>query len=104
MRKVIVLGASGGMGYALVFELVARGYQVTAFARNKDRLTRLFQKVPNVTLYPGDAFSMGELDDAVEGNDIIFNAINLPYADWQTALSKLTTNIIATAKKNAANL
>src|SRR5690625_3239276 len=104
MKKAIVLGASGGMGYALVCELVSRGYEVTAFARNKDRLEQLFLKEPNVTLYPGNAFSMTELDDAVEGNDVIFHAINLPYADWQTKLPKLTKNIIATAKKNKARL
>lgn len=104
MRKAIVLGATGGMGYALVSELVEREVQVTAFARNEDKLKRLFRELPNLDIFPGDAFVLDELDAAVKGHEVVFHAINLPYGDWKTKLPKLTKNIIHTAEKNAAKL
>jgi len=104
MKKAIVLGASGGMGYALVNELVFRGVEVTAFARNGEKLRQMFGSLANVTIRPGNAFSERELDDAVKGNEIIFHAINLPYGDWKTELPKLTQCIIASAKENSTKL
>ena len=43
MKKALVLGASGGMGYSLVKELSSRGIKVVAFARTKEKLERLFR-------------------------------------------------------------
>src|SRR5690625_1940146 len=104
MKKAIVLGATGGMGYALVNELVSREVHVTAFARNEVKLKQMFGGESFVTLFQGDAFSQIDLDTATEVNEVIFHAINLPYADWQTELPKLTKNIIASVKKNGAKL
>ena len=36
MKKALVLGASGGMGYSIVKELSSRGIKVMAFARTKE--------------------------------------------------------------------
>ncbi|WP_029326605.1 SDR family NAD(P)-dependent oxidoreductase [Bacillus sp. m3-13] len=55
MKKAMVIGASGGMGYALVMELVSRGVEVVAFARGKERLEELFGREENVTILAGDA-------------------------------------------------
>jgi short-subunit dehydrogenase len=38
MKKALVAGASGGMGYALVGELVSRGIDVVACSRGKEKL------------------------------------------------------------------
>lgn len=104
MKKAIVLGATGGMGYALTTELLSKGVQVTAFARTEKKLQWLFQGENRMKLYQGNAFSQTELNEAIRGNEIIFHAINLPYGDWQTELPKLTQNIIASAKANSAKL
>lgn len=104
MENAIVLGATGGMGYALVNELLKRGVQVTAFARNEEKLHRLYSAQPNVKLFPGDAFEKDELNAAVKGQAIVFHAINLPYGDWKTKLPKLTNNIIQSTKKSKAKL
>jgi short-subunit dehydrogenase len=42
MKKAVVLGASGGMGYALVNELTERGIETVAFARTKEKLQKLY--------------------------------------------------------------
>src|SRR5690625_2649340 len=92
------------MGYALVNELVSRGVYVTAFARNREKLKRMFDMQSLVTISSGDALSLDELKKATAGNDVIFHAINFPYRDWQTKLPKLTRNVIAAAEKNAVKL
>ena len=38
MKTALVLGATGNMGSAIVYELVDRGVEVTAFARSVDKL------------------------------------------------------------------
>ncbi|WRP07621.1 NAD(P)H-binding protein [Rossellomorea aquimaris] len=104
MKKAMVVGASGGMGYALVMELVSRGVEVVAFARGKEQLTRLFEGMERVTLKPGDAKNKDQLIHAAMGSDIIFHAMNLPYEEWKHKLSTITGNIILAAEQNNARL
>jgi short-subunit dehydrogenase len=47
MKKALVLGASGGMGYALVNELTERGIETVAFARTKEKLQKLYHGKKN---------------------------------------------------------
>lgn len=82
MKKALVLGASGGMGYALVRELVSRGVDVVAFARGKEKLKALFEKESKVTIYAGDVLTEGEVSQAAQGVDVIFHAVNFPYPVW----------------------
>ncbi|SHH12006.1 SDR family NAD(P)-dependent oxidoreductase [Virgibacillus chiguensis] len=104
MKKALVLGASGGMGYALVRELIQRDFSVTVFARSKEKLNKLFSRYSEVTIVHGDAFNQKLLAQISENQDIIFHAINLPYGDWQDKLLPLTENILQATKKNNAKL
>lgn len=104
MQKALVIGASGGMGYSVVQELSSRGISVTAFARSRDKLEKLFGNNPNVTIYTGDLFRMEDLDGAARGADVIFQAANIPYSEWETKLVVMMSNIIETAKKHSAKL
>ncbi|MFC7785237.1 MULTISPECIES: NAD(P)H-binding protein [unclassified Rossellomorea] len=104
MKKATVVGASGGMGYALVLELVSRGLEVVAFARGKEKLSRLFGGLKAVTIETGDAENKDQLIHAAKDSDIIFHAINLPYDEWKHKLSTITGNIIFAAEQNSARL
>ncbi|MGF3104773.1 NAD(P)H-binding protein [Rossellomorea sp. DUT-2] len=104
MEKAMVVGASGGMGYALVMELISRGVEVVAFARGKEKLTRLFGGMETVKIKPGDAENKDQLIHAAKGSDIIFHAMNLPYEEWKHKLSTITGNIILAAEQNNARL
>jgi NADP-dependent 3-hydroxy acid dehydrogenase YdfG len=57
MKKALVLGATGGMGYSIVKELIQREVEVVAFARTKEKLEEMFRTEPQVVIQPGDAFS-----------------------------------------------
>ena len=46
-KKVLITGASAGIGHALSEELAKRGSEVIVTARRKDRLEALAQKIEN---------------------------------------------------------
>lgn len=104
MKKALVLGASGGMGYSIVQELSKRGIQVTALARNKAKLEKLFRDVPNVTVYSGDIFQVEDIIAAADGVDVIFQAANIPYIDWEEKLEGFMLNILEATKRQNAKL
>jgi uncharacterized protein YbjT (DUF2867 family) len=64
--KVLVIGATGGSGRAVVDELLAQGHEVTAFARRRDAFSDAVRKPRIVT---GDATRMEDVEHAVRGQD-----------------------------------
>ena len=104
MKKALVLGATGGMGYSIVNELSNRGIKVIAFARTKEKLTQMFGADPNVSIKVGDVFNQKQLDHVVCNVEVIFQAINLPYGEWESKLIPLNERIITTARKFSAKI
>lgn len=98
MKKVLVVGASGGVGYALVCELVSRGIQVIAFSRGKEKLTSLFQHKENVTIFAGDALNKQDMLLAAQGVDTIFHAVSFPYQEWEQKHLKCLKSMTEVAK------
>ncbi|RFU69491.1 SDR family NAD(P)-dependent oxidoreductase [Bacillus sp. V59.32b] len=103
MKKALVLGASGSMGSAIVNELIQRGIDVTVFARNKEKLQKLYDK-HQVTVFSGDVFNKRNLEEASKSVDVIFHAINIPYQEWRDKQPKLMKNILEAAKASCARL
>lgn len=73
--KVALIGASGFVGTAVLNELVQRGHQVTAIARNTGKI----KKQAGVTVVEADALNAKQLAAAVEGNDAAVSTYN---AGW----------------------
>ena len=104
MKKALVAGASGGMGYALVCELVSRGIDVVAFSRGKERLERLYKCRSNITLFSGDALNQDDLMEAADGVDVIFHAVSFPYQEWDDKHPKCISVMIEVAKIQGAKM
>ncbi|WP_019155030.1 SDR family NAD(P)-dependent oxidoreductase [Robertmurraya massiliosenegalensis] len=104
MERVLVLGASGGMGYSIVRELLDRGIQVKAFARTKEKLEKLYGKDQNVTIITGDIFQVEDLKRAADDVDVIFQSANIPYPEWEEKLELFMRNILIAARENGAKL
>jgi len=66
--KILVLGASGGVGQEVVAEALARGHAVTAASRSGT-------DVPGATTVSLDATDAAAVADAVAGHDAVVNAI-----------------------------
>ena len=103
MKKALVLGATGNMGSAIVYELVDRGIEVKAFARSTDKLEKLFGTFP-VELVSGDVFQLEDLERAVEDVDVVFHAIGIPYPEWADKHPMLLANILKVVKKKSIKL
>ncbi|MGM0837568.1 MAG: SDR family NAD(P)-dependent oxidoreductase [Bacillota bacterium] len=104
MKKALVIGASGGMGYAIVRELVSRGIEVKAFAKGGEKLEELFGVEELVTIQPGDAENTQQLIEAAQGCDVIFHALNIPYSQWKEKLLPIVKNILKAAEMTGAKL
>ncbi|WP_273129302.1 SDR family NAD(P)-dependent oxidoreductase [Metabacillus sp. HB246100] len=104
MNNVLVLGATGGMGSALTYELAKRGVHTIAFARNKQKLEEFFHAEALVTIQAGDVFNEVELNEAMKKVDIVFHAINLPYEEWADKLEDVMDRILQGCQRNGAKL
>jgi nucleoside-diphosphate-sugar epimerase len=74
--KVTVLGHNGHIGNALVRAFADAGHEVTGFGRSDKHPD------PRVKFVKGDAESVGDLRAAVAGADVVVNALNLRYDQW----------------------
>lgn len=66
--RTLVIGASQGTGALTVRAALARGHEVTAFARNPDKLKL---DDPKLTKLRGDFHERSSVDEAVRGHDAV---------------------------------
>ncbi|MBN6187227.1 SDR family NAD(P)-dependent oxidoreductase [Aneurinibacillus sp. BA2021] len=104
MKKAMVLGATGGMGYALVKELAGQGIETIAFARTKSKLEALFGTCKNVHIAQGDAFSSADIVRAGSGVDVIFHSVSIPYSQWTEGHPTIIRNVLTAAETLGARL
>ncbi|MFD2286558.1 NAD(P)H-binding protein [Pedobacter petrophilus] len=71
--KVALIGASGFVGKALLNELVSRGNEVVAIARDTDKIESTDGKVTKVAV---DVLNTEELAAALNGADAVVSAFN----------------------------
>ncbi|KQS37505.1 NAD(P)-dependent oxidoreductase [Pedobacter sp. Leaf194] len=74
--KVALIGASGFVGKAVLNELISRGNEVIAIARNTDKIENANEKVTNVAV---DVLDTEKLTEAINGADAVISAFN---AGW----------------------
>lgn len=71
--KIALIGATGYVGSHLLKEALHRGHEVTAIARNPEKVTL---ENPQLTLAQGDAQNEDEVAKLVAGHDAVLNAFN----------------------------
>lgn len=88
--KVAVLGASGKGGSEITKELVSRGHEVVAIARNADKLP----SGPAITAKQGDASNADEVAGLIAGVDALISAVhfNIPASTILGAVKKAGVN------------
>jgi putative NADH-flavin reductase len=85
--KIIVFGASKGVGREIVREALSRGHQVTAFSRSEVPAT------PNLTVIRGDVLEPAVVSDVLEGYDAVVCALGAGNTASDTR-SRGTQNIL----------
>ena len=100
MQSVMVLGANGRLGRALVLAFAAAGWRVIAQLRRAPRAP-----LPaGVQVVEADALDVPRLTAAGQGVDLIINALNPDYTRWATLLPPITAAVIALALATGATL
>lgn len=74
--RALVTGATGKVGHAVALALLARGDHVRALVRSPDKARRLLP--PEVELAEGDVTDEAAVRSALEGSELVFNAMGLP--------------------------
>ena len=70
--NIVLIGASGYVGSAILKEALDRGHHVTAVARDPEKLT------PHLNLHPrkADIYQEGEVAKVVAGHEAVISAFN----------------------------
>ncbi len=98
MKNVLLIGATGFVGSAILNELVARGHKVTAVARNLDKVL----KNDNVAPVKSDVANVDEIAKLAEGKDAIISAYNPGWTnpDIKKLIETNYPKILEAAKKS----
>ena len=69
--KLLILGATGGIGLEIVRQAIDGGHQVTAFVRTPERLKKFGD---HIAVIQGDMLHSGEFERALEGQDAVLSS------------------------------
>lgn len=93
VKRVLVIGATGGTGRQLVAQALERGYEVTALARNPAALA---VEHPRLRVVRGDVLEPASLAAAVAGQDAVLSALGHKQFFRPTRIqSQGTANLLA---------
>lgn len=73
MKKIVLIGASGFVGSAILNEALSRGHQVTAIVRHPEKITI---KNNNLVVKKGDVSSKESVRELCKGADTVISAYN----------------------------
>jgi nucleoside-diphosphate-sugar epimerase len=95
----VVFGASGGIGSAVVHELVTLGKHVRGVTRTGGP-----GAPPGVEMVAADASDPGAATDACRGASVVYNCANPPYTRWPEEFPAIMRGIIEGASAAGARL
>jgi putative NADH-flavin reductase len=98
--KIVVIGASKGIGRQTVITALQNNHTVTAFSRHPERLKI---QHPNLRLQVGNVLDVSSVESAIEGQDVVICALGLPtsqaigppFGKPSVVLSTGTSNILS---------
>lgn len=91
--KIIVFGATGGVGRHVVNQALQAGYEVTAFVRD---LTKLQIENDHLHVIRGDATNAEEVSAAIAGHDAVISCLGSnKMVAKSTQLEEMTQHIVA---------
>lgn len=96
--NLLIIGATGGTGRALVEQALAQGHTVTALVRNPEKMKVSHERFSTVR---GNALDPESVDGAVRGKDAVLSALG--HKRWfikTNILSNGTKNIIAAMERH----
>jgi nucleoside-diphosphate-sugar epimerase len=90
-QKVIVIGINGHVGHFIARAFAEAGWDVTGFGRSNR------QPIAGVRFVKGDAESIEAMREAIGDIDVVVNALNLPYHQWDKGRKEAQTERVIAA-------
>lgn len=90
--KVLLFGATGYAGNAVLSTLLEKDHEVTALVRSKERLTVEHAKLHVIE---GDVLDQQLITDTVEGHDAVINCLGKNEGSADNLLSAFTEKVIS---------
>lgn len=96
--KLIIFGATGGVGQALLQQTLAANLEVTAFVRTPAKVQLTHE---NLTVVQGDAFNQADVTAAIAGHDAVVSCLGSSNGmKPSTELQEMTQNIVTGMQAN----
>lgn len=89
--KLVIFGATGGVGQHVVSQALTQGHQVTAFTRNPAKLDLTH---PHLHIVQGDVLNLATVEPAIQGQDAVICTLGSGNKLTGTVRSEGTCNII----------
>ncbi len=86
MKEIVLIGASGFIGSAILKEALARGHRVKAVVRHPEKIVL---KDPKLTVIKGDVTSSELVRDLCTGADVVISAYNPGWKNPDIAIDTL---------------
>jgi nucleoside-diphosphate-sugar epimerase len=99
-RLHVVLGASGGLGSAVVWELVRQGKRIRAVSRSAQRVD-LGHQIETVR---GDITDPTQMRMICQDAAVIYHCTNASYPEWTQALPPMMDAVIKAAETSGAKV
>lgn len=95
--KIVVFGASRGVGLSIVEQSLQAGHTVTAFVRTPSRFT---VEHPNLTVFQGDSMDATVVQKAIAGHDAVISVLGPTRPPVPGMMETSAKNIVAAMKKH----
>lgn len=96
--KIVVFGASRGVGRKVVEQALEQGHHVTAFVRTPSAFS---VQHPNLTVFQGDSTDAAAVEGAIAGQDAVVSALGPTRPPVPHMMETSAKNIVAGMKKHA---
>ncbi len=96
--RLLIIGATRGIGRQAMEQALAQGHEVTVLARRPEKLTWQHERL---TVLPGDILDLASVSQAMAGQEAVFTTIGIP-PTWQpvTVFSAGIKNVLAAMEQH----
>ncbi len=100
-RLHVILGASGGLGSAVLWQLINQGKRVRAVSRSVRAGVELGDQVE---FMQGDITNLTQIKKICQGAAVIYHCTNAPYPAWTKSLPPMMQGVIIGAEDSGAKV